>query len=79
MMGNKKELFVTLVDCVPRFEAYMHVLEASFSPSSIDSLCLRVAQVSRSGDIWRFLCPQIDRRTDRLLYPFAAHVRMRGN
>jgi hypothetical protein len=39
--GQQKALFVTLMDCIPRFEAH----EASLSPNSIDSLC---TQVSRS-------------------------------
>ncbi len=36
-IGNKKALFVTLVDRIPRFEA----------PNSID---LRIAQISRYGE-----------------------------
>jgi hypothetical protein len=43
-MGNKKALFVRLMNCIPRFET-------NFSLSSIDSLYLRVAQVARSRDM----------------------------
>ena len=44
--ANKKALFVTLMDHVPRFEAH----EACFSPNATDLLCLLVAQVPRPQD-----------------------------
>jgi hypothetical protein len=57
--GQQKALFVTLVDNVPQFEAYT---EASFSPNSIDSLCLRVAQVPSSREVAIFVLTTIPRR-----------------
>ena len=39
-VANKKALFITLVDRIPLDLTHT---EASFSPNSIDSLCLRVA------------------------------------
>jgi hypothetical protein len=45
--------------------------EAGFLTISIDSLCLRVAQVPIDLEIWRYLCRQMDnrRQINRLLYP----------
>jgi hypothetical protein len=51
--------------------------EASFSPSSIDSLCLRVAQVPKSRDMAIFGSTDDRRRTKRLLYPLL-RMRARG-
>jgi hypothetical protein len=45
---NKKTLFVTLVDLIPRYEAYCGQF---FLPTSIDSLCLRVAQMPESREV----------------------------
>jgi hypothetical protein len=48
--------------------------EATFSPSSIDSLCLQVAQVPTSRDMAIFVSTDDRRQTTRLLYPL---LRMR--
>jgi hypothetical protein len=45
---NKNTLFVTLVDLIPRFEAHRGQF---FLPNSIDSLCLRVAQMPESREV----------------------------
>jgi hypothetical protein len=71
-MDNKKALFVTLMDRIPLDLKHN---EASFSPNSIDSLFLRVAQVPRSGDMAIFV--SADRQTNRLLYPLL-RMRARG-
>jgi hypothetical protein len=74
-MGKKKALFMTLVDCMISLD--LKHTEASFSPSSIDSLRLRVAEMPRYRDLSIFV-----RTTDRcqtIALPLAAQARMRGN
>jgi hypothetical protein len=63
--------------CMAPCNCHAHNNEASFLPSSIDSLCLRVAQVPRFRDMVIFVSTDIqtDRRTNRLLYPL---LRMRA-
>jgi hypothetical protein len=54
--------------------------EAGFSPSSIDSLCLRVAETPRCRDLAIFVRMtdrQPDTQTDCMLYPLL-HMRARG-
>jgi hypothetical protein len=70
-MGNKKALFATLWIV----SLNLKHTEASFSPISIDSLCLWVAQVPRSQNMAIFV--QTDRQISRLLYPLL-HMRARG-
>ncbi len=50
--------------------------EASFSPSLIDSLYLRVAEMPRCRDMAIFVWITGDRRTNQLLYPL---LRMRAH
>jgi hypothetical protein len=51
--------------------------EASFSPSSIDSLYLRVAEMPRCRNLAIFVRTTDDRRTNQLLYPLL-HMRTPG-
>ncbi len=65
---NKKTLFITLVDLIPR-------TEASFLPNLIHLLCLRVTQMPRTLDLAIFVLTD---RQNRLLYPLL-RMRARGN
>jgi hypothetical protein len=71
-VANKKALFVTLVDRVSRFEAYT---EASFLPNLMDSLWLRVAQISETRDISIFvLMTTTTTMTQPITLPLAVHA-----
>ncbi len=74
MMGNQKALFVTLVDLIPRFEAYIYLKPVFCQVRLIR--CVYESLRCLDVEIWGF-CADDRRQTNQLLYPLLC-MRARG-